>query len=266
MITLQTLSLPRKMLVSDKMYQTVLSLEQDFVFNSTSGRIKTTKYIALPMTMKSKTGCAEIVTLLSRLGHGIFYTNIEELETAMAMRQVRSYEDGSFLPSNAQPDVLATFCSDNNNLKEETLSRKGTTHCTKSIMIQPKVQRCQERLILATTEAKSKHKAFKMPPVEINFFPCGKRLGPPPINLSEIELQRSTHVLSPYSYKNNGWMLCRFNSSANTFTSNQEESQQIAAWIAFNVNTSQDHGIPESVVGYCQVNFSSPTEMNAHCL
>ena len=105
-----------------------------------------------------------------------------------------------------------------------------------------------------------------MPPIEINFFLCGKRLRPPPINLSEIELQRSIDVLSPYSHKDNGWMLCRFNPSVDTFTSNQEGSQKIAAWTPFNVNISQDDGVPESVVEYCQVIFSSPTEINAHCL
>ena len=146
------------MLLSDKIHQTMLSLGQDVMFNSTSGRIKTTKYIALPMRTKSKTGCTEIVTLLNRLGHSIFYTHIEELETAMAMRQVlvRGYEDGSFSLSEAQPGVLATFFSDNNDLKEETLSGKGTTRCTNGIMIQPKVQMCQERPILARTEARSK--------------------------------------------------------------------------------------------------------------
>ena len=61
------------------------------------------KHIALPMTIKSNTGCAETVTLLNRLGNGISYSYIEELETAMAMRQVKRYENGSVLPSNAQP-------------------------------------------------------------------------------------------------------------------------------------------------------------------
>ena len=62
-------------------------------------------------------------------------------------------------------------------------------------MIQPKIHRCQEKLILATTEARRKHRAFKMLPVEINFFANGKRLGPPPINLSEIELQiKEAHI------------------------------------------------------------------------
>ena len=128
-------------------------------------------------------------------------------------------------------------------------------------MIQPKVQGYQERPILATTEERSKHRAFKMPPIEISFFLGGKRLMSPPTNLSEIELQRSTLILGPYSYKDNGWMLCRFNPSADIFTPNQEESQQIAAWTAFNVNIGQDDGISESVVGYCQVIDSSPTEI-----
>ena len=163
------------------------------------------------------------------------------------------------MPSNAQPGVFATFCWDNNDLKEDT-------HCLEKeppngIMIQPKVQGCQENPILATTEAGSIHRAFRIPAIEIDFFPCGKRFGPPLINLLEIELQRSTHVLSPHSYKDNGWMLCRFNPSADIFTPNQEESQQIAEWTAFNVNISQDNCVSERAVGYCQLIDSSPTEM-----
>ena len=61
------------------------------------------------MTMKGKTGCSEIVTLLNRLGHGISYTHIEKLETAMAMRQVKKYEAGSFVPSNTQLGVSQAY-------------------------------------------------------------------------------------------------------------------------------------------------------------
>ena len=49
----------QKMLVSDKIHQTILSLGQDFMFTATRGRIKTPKHIELPMTIESKTGCAE---------------------------------------------------------------------------------------------------------------------------------------------------------------------------------------------------------------
>ena len=71
--------------------------------------------------------------------------------------------------------------------------------------------------------------------MKIDGFASGKRLGPPLINLLETEFQRSTHDPSPYSYKDNGSMLCRFNPSADIFTPNQEESQKITAWTAFKV-------------------------------
>ena len=117
-----------QVLASEKIHQKILSLGQDFMFNASSGRIKTPKHIALPMTIKGKTGCAEIVTLLNLLGHGISYSYIEELETAMAKRQVKKYEDGFVLPSNAQSGVFTTFCWDNNDLKEETLERNHPLH------------------------------------------------------------------------------------------------------------------------------------------
>ena len=60
----------QKVLVSEKIHQKILSLGQDFMFNASNGRIKTPKHIALPITIKSKTGCAEIVTLSNRLDHG----------------------------------------------------------------------------------------------------------------------------------------------------------------------------------------------------
>ena len=44
------------------------------------------------------------------------------------MRQVRGYEAGSFLPSNAQSGVYSQpFCWDNKDLKKDTLSEKGST-------------------------------------------------------------------------------------------------------------------------------------------
>ena len=79
------------------------------MFNTTSGRIKTLKHIALPMTIEARHDLQEIVTLLNQLGYGISYTHIEEQKTAVAMKEVKRYGAGSFLPSNVQPVVFATF-------------------------------------------------------------------------------------------------------------------------------------------------------------
>jgi len=50
------------------------------------------------------------------------YRQIEELETAIAEKQIERQKEGILLPSVCIPDVPAIFCWDNNDLQEETLS------------------------------------------------------------------------------------------------------------------------------------------------
>ena len=100
----------------------ILSLGQDLIHCVTRGRIKTPKHIALPVTVKSLTGNAEVITLLNRFGHGLSYSQIEELETAIAEQQISNSNDGVVLPSACSPSIPAVFCWDNNDLQEETLS------------------------------------------------------------------------------------------------------------------------------------------------
>ena len=45
------------------------------------------------MTVKSLTRNAELVTLLHRFGHGLSYSQIEELETAIAEQQITRDEE-----------------------------------------------------------------------------------------------------------------------------------------------------------------------------
>ncbi|CAH3152689.1 unnamed protein product [Pocillopora meandrina] len=72
--------------------------------------------------VKSLTGNAELVTLLNRFGHGLSYSQIEELETAIAEQQITNLRNGVLLPTVCSPSVSAVFCWDNNDLQEETLS------------------------------------------------------------------------------------------------------------------------------------------------
>ena len=86
------------------------------------GCTKTPKHLLLPMTVKSLTGNAELVTLLNGFGHGLSYSQIEELETAIAEQQITNLRNGVLLPTACSPSVSAVFCWDNNDLQEETLS------------------------------------------------------------------------------------------------------------------------------------------------
>lgn len=100
----------------------VLSIGEDLVHCANRGRVKTPKHVLLPMAVKSLTGNAEVVTLLNRFGHGLSYSQIEELETAIAEQQITKQVNGVLLPSGCSPSVPAVFCWDNNDLQEETLS------------------------------------------------------------------------------------------------------------------------------------------------
>ena len=106
------------------------------IFTSSKRVVKPPKHIALPGSVKSMTDSAELVTILNRLGHGVSYSKLEEYETAVAEKQIERQQGGIVLPSNCYHNIPATLAWDNNDLLEETLSGRGTTHCTNGIVIQ----------------------------------------------------------------------------------------------------------------------------------
>ena len=50
-------------------------------------------------------------------------------------KQTERQQDGIVSPSNCQHDIPVTLAWDNNDLLEETLSGRETTHCTSGIVI-----------------------------------------------------------------------------------------------------------------------------------
>ena len=110
--------------ISPEVHRLALSLSQDLIHSATRGRIKTPKHVVLPMTVKSLTGNVELITILNRFGHVLSYSQIEEVETALAEMQIAKRQNGVFVPSVCYPDVPGVFCWDNNDLQEETLSGK----------------------------------------------------------------------------------------------------------------------------------------------
>lgn len=108
--------------ISAKVHSQVLSLAQDLIHCVSRGRIKTPKHVLLPITIKSLTGNSEVITILNRFGHGLSYSQIEELETSIAEVEIAKEQDGVLIPSSCSPDVPGIFCWDNNDLQEETLT------------------------------------------------------------------------------------------------------------------------------------------------
>ena len=67
----------------------VLSVAQDMIHCVSRGRVTTPEHVVLPMTVKSLTGNAEVVTLLS-------YTQIEELELQQLLKSRSSNKEKEF--------------------------------------------------------------------------------------------------------------------------------------------------------------------------
>lgn len=103
-------------------HRVILSIAQDIIYSVHRGRLKTPKHVVLPMTVKSLTGNAELITILNRYGHGISFSQVEELETALAEQEIEKQQEGILVPSTCTVGVPGVFCWDNNDLLEETLS------------------------------------------------------------------------------------------------------------------------------------------------
>ncbi len=76
--------------------------------------------------------------MLNRLGHGVSYSQVEELETALCMQKLESQNDETVaLPEQIQPFIPTTLAWDNIDRLEETLSGGGTSHRVNGIAVQP---------------------------------------------------------------------------------------------------------------------------------
>ena len=129
-------------LKNNSVQRLVQSFGQDLLYAVSKGRQKTPKHVALSLTVKNLTGSKEMITLLNRFGHAISYDQVLQIETRLAEEQLKTEVNGVILPKIIQPNVFSTFCWDNIDLLEETLSGQGTTHCTNGIIIQRQVAGC----------------------------------------------------------------------------------------------------------------------------
>ena len=107
------------------------------IFTVSGGQQKPPKHILLPYAVKSLTNNVELIQMINRCGHGIAYSQIEELNTALCLQKLASTPENAVpLPDNIQPYISTTLAWDNIDRLEETLSGKGTSHRVNGIAIQ----------------------------------------------------------------------------------------------------------------------------------
>jgi hypothetical protein len=111
------------------------SLSEDMCAAATCSRWQMPKHLLLGMTVHHLTGSAQLITLLHRFGHCCSYSQVLELENAVAFQ---SLSRQTVLPSNISVDgnKFSHFFFDNFDILEQTASGAGTTYYTHGIVIQ----------------------------------------------------------------------------------------------------------------------------------
>ena len=117
----------------------VLTISQDIIHSASNARVKLPKQIGLAMAVHHLTGSKVLITLLNRMGHCSSYSEVQEVDTSLAMEVTAMAEQfGTVVPSNISPGPFIQIAADNNDLKEETLDGKNTTHATTMVVYQRK--------------------------------------------------------------------------------------------------------------------------------
>ena len=110
---------------SMKMSRLRASIGQDIVYNVTNGKVRTPKSILFPYNIKMLTNNTELINMTNKLGHGISYTLLEELETENAYKIISQQDDGIVVPTGCINGAFTVLVADNIDRQEETLSGKS---------------------------------------------------------------------------------------------------------------------------------------------
>ena len=107
---------------SQRLERLISSYGQDLMYGVSNGKRKPPKHILLAYTVKSFTNNVELIQMLNRCGHGIAYSQIEEINTALCLQKMASTPNKDVpLPEDIQPYIDTTLAWDNIDRLEETL-------------------------------------------------------------------------------------------------------------------------------------------------
>ncbi|KAK3696845.1 hypothetical protein QZH41_003454 [Actinostola sp. cb2023] len=220
----------------------ILMAGQDVVHCASHSRVKLPKHVSLAVSVRHLTGSKQLITLLNRMGHCSSYDDVEVIDTGLA-NEVLAMSEGNrcVIPSNISQGAFIHTAADNNDINEETLDGKNTTHATTHVVY----QRAQPGNMPQRREAHADHSSRKRsldtsrPASEIQEIGVfGKR---PPVS-NKIAGQVNEEWFNPDKklfvagcIMDMAWMLLRLQST-NLFQNHQQlqpSEQCIPGWSGF---------------------------------
>lgn len=235
---------------TQKLERLVQSIGQDCIYAVSGGKVVPAKHILLPWGLKSLTGNVELIKMLNRLGHGISYSKLEELDTALCLqKQMKEADQGIILPSSCHPCIPTSLAFDNIDRLEETLSGGGTSHRVNGIIVQPQVHTAKPPETEPQLHTKRK-RSVTPAPLDIPEYNAGSRAGPPVTKPQDLDLQNVQYTAMQ---RNLIWSLTRLSDTNN---------QSVSSWTGFNVKTSGNKGVQKDTVSYLPTINAPATQLS----
>ena len=190
----------------------------------------------------------KLIKIINRLGHGVSYTKLADVDTAYAIQKIST--NSGLMPEEIQPYQQASIVYGNFDSLGETLSGAGTTHSVNGIVIQkaftgPKLP---QNLI---DIPKTKQRIIYVEPLQLPVYNVGIRQEPPVLPNMSVNLDLTTQEMS--IKKNLTWFLCRYFNKG---------KQNISSWTGFNIKTRRENLVLRDTVGYLPTIDSPATAMN----
>eukprot|EP00745_Piridium_sociabile_P027749 TRINITY_DN44663_c0_g1_i3.p1 TRINITY_DN44663_c0_g1~~TRINITY_DN44663_c0_g1_i3.p1 ORF type:complete len:1606 (-),score=395.32 TRINITY_DN44663_c0_g1_i3:590-5317(-) len=234
---------------SQRVKRLVRSFAQDLVYAVTRGRLKPPKHIFLPFAVKSLTGNVELIQILNRLGHGIAYSQMEEVDTALCLQKVSLSKGDVVLPVNIYPGTFTTLAWDNIDRLEETDSGGGTSHRVNGIAVQAKSAEPLPTKDLPSVD-KTKKRSIGAPVPLLATYNAGERVGPPQSKTAEAETAEATQSARE---KNLVWIMAR---------ASVQEDQFVCGWTGFNILTRLSRKVSQDNIGYLPTINAPATQLS----
>ena len=224
------------------------SIGQDIIYNVTNGKVQTPKHILLPYAVKSLTGNVELIHMLNRLGYGVSYSQMVEIDTALCLEKLALGQHCP-LPENIHPNTFTVLAWDNIDRQEETITGEGTSHRVNGIAVQPKT--FGPHLLTNTPKVeKKKQRSIEATPYTLPVYNSGERVGP--INIQTGDSDFSS--IRKHAWRKNligilNRLVCR------------AFEQTTCGWTGFNISVRDGVFVSEDNVGYLPTINSPATDL-----
>ena len=242
----------------------ILSICQDIIHCSTNGRVKTPKHAGLAITVHHLTSSRRLITLLNKMGHCSSYDEMRAIDTSAALEVLaKANEFGTVIPSNISPGPFIQIAADNNDLNEETLDGKNTTHATTMVVYQRKAfgpDLPPALLVNHTTKRRSLQSTSSIYDIQ-ECYAHGRRPAVSAyVNQAENKwFEDGKECFIDASRSDEVWRLMRLHPSSLQQASEPGDNQPVPGWSGFNAILFPEMAF-ESNIGYCPMIDGNSTE------